>query len=256
MLLTNTQATLMRKAHILIVDDDTQICELVRDYLCQYDYQVSSAHDGRQMTKALAAHKIDLIILDIMLPGEDGISLCRKLRETSEIPIVMLSAAGDEADRVIGLEVGADDYLAKPFSSRELLARVKALLRRTQGDLGQKRKALQLTQLPDIRFGEWILDRRERKLIAPDGVAVPLSTGEYKLLLAFIENPGRNLSRDQLLDITQGKEANPFDRSIDVQVGRLRKKIETDPKNPETIVTIRGGGYRFTAKTSEVDSAA
>ena len=238
---------IMQKAHILIVDDDPQIGDLLNDYLEQHGYRVSLARDGREMIRVLKRGRVDLVVLDIMLPGSDGLSLCRELRTSSEIPIIMLSAVGEEADRVIGLEVGADDYLAKPFSPRELLARIKALVRRTTGQLGEQRKARQLAKLPNIYFKDWTLDQNKRRLMAPDGVAIPLSAGEYELLVAFLENPQRTLNRDQLLDLTRGREAMPFDRTIDVQVARLRKKIEKDPKNPEIIVTMRGDGYQFNA---------
>jgi two-component system OmpR family response regulator len=236
---------MVQKAHILIVDDDPQIGDLLNDYLLQHGYRVSLARDGREMARVLKRGKVDLVVLDIMLPGTDGLSLCRELRASSEIPIIMLSAVGEEADRVVGLEVGADDYLAKPFSPRELLARIKALVRRTTGQLGEQRKASQLAKLPNIYFKDWTLDQNKRRLIAPDGVAIPLSAGEYELLVAFLENPQRTLNRDQLLDLTRGRESMPFDRTIDVQVARLRKKIEKDPKNPEIIVTMRGDGYQF-----------
>jgi len=234
-----------RKQHILVVDDDPQIGELVREYLEQHGYVVSVARDGHQMWKQLKTATFDLIILDIMLPGEDGLSLCRKLREESDILIIILSAVGEETDRVVGLEVGADDYLAKPFSPRELLARTKALMRRTTGALAKKRQKKYLTRMPGIRFLDWILDRNKRCLITPDGISVPLSGGEYALLIAFVEHPHRVLSRDQLLDLTKGESVEFVDRAIDVQVGRLRKKIEKDPKNPEIIITVRGGGYQF-----------
>ncbi len=235
------------KPHLLIVDDDPEIGDLLSDYLSQHGYRVSSAQNGDDMWRAFKKAKIDLVILDIMLPGDDGITLCRKLRETSEVSIIMLSAVDEEADKVVGLEVGADDYLAKPFSPRELLARIKALLRRSSGDLAEKRRASKLVSMPNIRFLKWTLDRNRRQLIAPDGVNVPLSAGEYELLLAFLENPRRTLSRDQLLDLTRGREAGPFDRTIDVQVARLRKKIEEDSKAPKIIMTVRGGGYQFDA---------
>lgn len=242
----------LHKSHILVVDDDKQICELVADYLTKHGYRVTVAHNGVEMVRQLKKTKVDLIILDIMMPGDDGITLCRKLREESEVMIIMLSASGEETDRVVGLEVGADDYLTKPFNPRELLARIKALLRRAAGPLAEKRKASAVANMPDIRFLEWVLDRNKRRLIAPDKVAVPLSSGEYELLIAFIEHPQRTLTRDQLLDLTRGREAGPFDRTIDVQVARLRKKIEIDPKNPQIIVTVRGGGYQFTPEvTSE-----
>lgn len=234
-----------QKWHILIVDDDPQIGDLLSDYLQQHGYRVSQARDGHEMWRQLKKAKIDLVVLDIMLPGEDGLSLCRRLREQSEVLIIMLSAVGEEADRIVGLEVGADDYLSKPFSPRELLARIKALARRTTGTLAAKRKASQLANLPNIRFLNWTLDRNKRRLVDPDGVTVPLSAGEYELLLAFLEHPKRILNRDQLLDMTRGREASPFDRTIDVQVARLRKKIEKDPKDPKIIITMRGDGYQF-----------
>lgn len=237
----------MNKQHILVVDDDPQIRSLLSEYLEKHGYRISTARDGNDMWRQLKKTPVDLVVLDIMLPGDDGITLCRKLRDESEVLIIMLSAIGEETDRVVGLEVGADDYVAKPFGPRELLARIKALLRRTTGDLADKRKAKQITRFPAIHFDDWVLDPNRRKLTAPDGVVVPLSAGEYELLLAFLENPGHVLNRDQLLDITRGREAQPFDRTIDVQVARLRKKIEKDPKNPQTILTVRGGGYQFEA---------
>ncbi|MCK4869553.1 MAG: response regulator [Gammaproteobacteria bacterium] len=227
---------------ILIVDDDVEICNLLQKFLTQHGYKVLMANNGRQMQHLLSINKVDLIVLDIMMPGSDGLELCRKLRTKSGIPIIMLSAMGDEADRVVGLEVGADDYLPKPFSPRELLARIKALLRRVHGEL---------PTAAQIKFDAWTLDRNKRHLISPDGLTIPLSAGEFDLLVAFIEHAGRTLNRDQLMDLTRGREADPFDRTIDVQVGRLRKKIEKDPKNPELVITVRGGGYRFTPKVEK-----
>jgi len=240
----------VQKSHILIVDDDSQIGDLLSEYLEQHGYRVSVARNGVEMKRVMKRAEIDLVVLDIMLPGDDGLALCRYLRETSELPIIILSAVGEEADRVVGLEVGADDYLAKPFSPRELLARIKALVRRTTGNLAEKRKARQVAKMPNIYFKDWTLDQNRRRLIDPDGVAVPLSAGEYELLIAFLENPKRTLNRDQLLDLTRGRESMPFDRTIDVQVARLRKKIERDPKNPEIIVTMRGDGYQFNAEVT------
>jgi two-component system, OmpR family, response regulator len=239
---------LMTQSHILVVDDDPQIRTLLHDYLEQHGYRVSVARDGNEMWREFKKYAIDLVVLDIMMPGEDGLSLCRKLREQSEVSIIMLSAIGDETDRVVGLEVGADDYLAKPFGPRELLARVKALMRRSSGNLSEQRQAKRIASMPNIRFNEWALDQNKRRLVSPEGVTVPLSSGEYDLLLAFLENAGRVLNRDQLLDITRGREAQPFDRTIDVQVARLRKKIEKDPKNPQMLTTVRGGGYQFDAE--------
>ena len=237
----------MQNLHILIIDDDSEIRDLLSDYLQQHNFRVSTARNGDEMWRVLRKAQIDLVVLDIMLPGDDGLTLCRKLREDSDVMIVMLSAVGEETDRVIGLEVGADDYLAKPFSPRELLARIKALTRRTTGPLADKRKARHLAELPLIHFNDWQLDQNKRRLLAPDGLTVPLSTAEYELLIAFLENPNRVLNRDQLLDLTKGREGQPFDRTIDVQVARLRKKIEEDPKNPQILQTIRGGGYQFKA---------
>lgn len=236
--------------YILVVDDDPEICSLIKDYLSQHQLNVITANNGVEMHRLMKKHSVALVVLDIMLPGDDGLTLCRQLREQSDVIIIMLSAVGEETDRIVGLEVGADDYLAKPFNPRELLARIKALVRRTTGDLGQKRQNRQLSSLPLILFNDWSLDRNRRSLTSPEQLTVPLSNSEFELLVAFIEHPNRVLTRDQLLDLTQGKEALPFDRSIDVQVARLRKKIEEDPKKPTIITTVRGGGYQFNATIS------
>lgn len=233
------------QVHILVVDDDPQIRDLVSDYLQQHGFRVSLARDGNEMWRVLKKAEVDLVVLDIMLPGDDGLTLCRRLRDESSVLIIMLSAANEEADRVVGLEVGADDYVSKPFSPRELLARIKALVRRTTGPLAEQRKERRLADQPLIDFHNWQLDQNKRRLIAPDGVTVPLSSAEYDLLIAFLTHPNRVLNRDQLLDLTKGQEAQPFDRTIDVQVARLRKKIEVDPKNPQILKTVRGGGYQF-----------
>jgi two-component system, OmpR family, response regulator len=232
--------------HILIVDDHREIRELVTRALVKEGFRVSSAADGRAMHKVLADSRIDLILLDLMLPGEDGLSLCRSLRAKSDIPIIMLTAKGDEIDRVVGLEMGADDYMPKPFGSRELIARIRAVLRRgRQSEPAQKSAA-------QYRFDRWRLDTAARELAREDGVTVPLSTGEYDLLIAFVERPQRVLSREQLLDLARGRAAANFDRAIDTQVSRLRKKIEHDPADPKIIKTVWGGGYTFTAAvTSE-----
>ncbi|NQV46708.1 MAG: response regulator [Rhodospirillaceae bacterium] len=237
-------------AHILIVDDDKEIRDLLARFLDKHGLRVTVAADGRDMKKALADWKIDLIVLDLMLPGEDGLTLCRNLRSESSIPVIMLTAMGEEMDRIVGLEMGADDYLAKPFNPRELLARIKAVLRRADelpqasdrgtGDDGDRDRV--------YVFSGWNLNAQRRDLISPDGVMVSLSGGEFELLMAFVSHPGRVLSRDQLLDLARGREAQPFDRSMDVQVSRLRHKIEIDPKNPALIKTVRSGGYMFTAK--------
>jgi two-component system OmpR family response regulator len=229
-------------AHILVVDDHREIRDLVSRALSKDGFRVSTAADGRAMRKALADSRIDLILLDLMLPGEDGLSLCRALRTESNIPIIMLTAKGDEVDRVVGLEMGADDYLAKPFGSRELIARIRAVLRRSR----DKAAAAPERGPRRYRFDRWRLDTGARELLRGDGVTVPLSTGEYDLLLALVERPQRVLNRDQLLDLARGRGANALDRSIDTQVSRLRKKLELDPGEPKIIKTVWGGGYMFT----------
>jgi len=234
-------------ASILVVDDHREIRELVSRALVKEGFRVSTAADGRTMRKVLADSRIDLILLDLMLPGEDGLSLCRRLRAESDIPIIMLTAKGDEVDRVIGLEMGADDYLPKPFGSRELIARIKAVLRRGR----RERAAIDQSGRPSrYRFDRWVLDTGARELVRDDGVTVSLSAGEYDLLLALVERPHRVLSREQLLDLARGRAATAFDRSIDTQVSRLRKKIESDPADPKIIKTVWGGGYLLTATVS------
>jgi len=229
--------------HILIVDDNREIRELVARVLTQEGFRVGMAADGRAMRKVLADSRIDLILLDLMLPGEDGLSLCRSVRAESTVPIIMLTAKGEEVDRVIGLEMGADDYLPKPFGSRELVARIRAVLRR--GRMEDARPA-GVPAPKRYRFDRWLLETESRELLRDDGVTVPLSTGEYDLLLAMVERPQRVLNRDQLLDLARGRSAGAFDRSIDTQVSRLRKKLELDPVEPRIIKTIWGGGYMFT----------
>jgi two-component system, OmpR family, response regulator len=229
--------------HILVVDDNKEILDLVSRFLIKDGYRVSTATDGREMKKVLSDARIDLILLDVMLPGDDGLTLCRDVRATSNIPIIMLTAKGDEIDKVIGLEMGADDYVAKPFGTRELLARIKAVLRRSN-DICVTTEAQDKTK--NYCFGEWKLDTSRRELISKDDVIVPLSTGEFTLLTAFVERPQRVLNRDQLLDIARGRASVAFDRSIDTQISRLRRKIEKNSKKPELIKTVWGGGYIFT----------
>lgn len=227
--------------HVLVVDDHRDIRDPLAKYLDQHGFRVSKAESAKQARQLLKANAVDLVVLDIMMPGEDGLSLCRSIREANDIPVILLTAMGEETDRIIGLEMGADDYVPKPFSPRELLARVKAVIRRSQ--------SLPPRQKPPtgkrVRFSRWILDLAQREVIDPDGLCVPLSTGEYRLLAAFVERPHMVLTRDQLLDLTQGREADVFDRSIDNHVSRLRRKIEADPKNPTFIKTVWGGGYSF-----------
>ncbi len=228
--------------HILIVDDDREIRDLLARFLDKHGLRVSAAADGREMHRVLDGSRIDLIVLDLMLPGEDGLTLCRNLRAKSRIPIIMLTAMGEETDRIVGLEMGADDYLAKPFNPRELLARIKAVLRRAE----QAPPTAEADGGAVLEFAGWTLDLERRELQRADGVMVPLSGGEFELLAAFATHPGRVLSRDQLLDLARGREAQPFDRSIDVQVSRLRRKIEALPQEPALIKTVRNGGYSFT----------
>ena len=227
--------------HILVVDDHREIRDLVSRALLKDGFRATAVGDGKAMRRALADAHIDLILLDLMLPGEDGLSLCRALRAESDIPIIMLTAKGDEIDRVVGLELGADDYVPKPFGSRELIARIRAVLRRNSsreaGGGGEKPRR--------YLFDRWTFDVDKRELVAADQVATSLSTGEFDLLLALVEHPQRTLNRDQLLDLARGRAANAFDRSVDTQVSRLRKKIERDPGNPEIIKTVWGGGYIF-----------
>lgn len=235
--------------HLLVVDDDREIRDLLARFLAKHGYRVTTARSGPDMRAELERGRFDLVILDLMLPGEDGLSLCRWLRATSDLPIVMLTAMGEETDRIVGLEMGADDYVPKPFNPRELLARIKAVLRRT----GARAGAASEGNLPPGRhlsFEGFRLDLGKRELTAPDGALVQLSAGEFDLLVAFAEHPQRVLSRDQLLDLARGRSAVPFDRSIDVQVSRLRRKIEADPQEPLLIKTVRGGGYQFTPKVT------
>ncbi|CAO3416222.1 response regulator [Azospirillum endophyticum] len=236
-----------RTPHLLVVDDDREIRSLVAQFLTKHGFRVTGVKDGAEMMRTLDGARVDLIVLDLMLPGEDGLSLCRRLRaapQTAQTPVIMLTAMGEETDRIVGLEMGADDYLAKPFSPRELLARIKAVLRRVAAPPVAGAPAATGTVL---RFEGWSLDLTRRELRSADGVLVQLSAGEYDLLVAFAEHPQRVLTRDQLLDLARGRSAVPFDRSIDVQVSRLRRKIEPDPADPTLIKTVRGGGYLFTA---------
>lgn len=239
-----------RQNHILIVDDDREIRELLQTYLQTHGYRVCVAEDGRAMWKQLQQAHIDLVVLDLMMPGEDGLSLCRKLRHESSIAIIMLTALGEETDRIIGLEMGADDYLAKPFNPRELLARIKSILRR----LGTG----SITEPDDsntgiLKFGHWQLDTVTRQLTDENGMAISLSGGEYRLLRIFLDKPNRTLSRDYLLDLISGKDALPYDRSIDVQVGRLRRRLGDDAREAQMIKTVRGAGYVFTSKVEKVN---
>ncbi|GAB6048916.1 response regulator [Methyloparacoccus murrellii] len=229
--------------HLLVVDDDRDIRTLVRDYLNQNGYRVSLAVDGRQMHTVLEQSRIDLVILDLMLPGEDGLSLCRKLRAQASLPVLMLTAKSEPIDRILGLELGADDYLTKPFEPRELLARIRNILRRAQ--------SLPPNLVPErecrYRFAGWLLDTRTHQLTSPRAVTVILSMSEFRLLKVFLAHPNRVLSRDQLMDLVKGREQDAFDRSIDLRVSRLRHKLQDDAKAPRLIKTLRNEGYVLAA---------
>jgi two-component system OmpR family response regulator len=224
----------------LIVDDDVPIRELLCDYLARFNIQCRGVTDGSEMRQALEEESFDVIVLDLMLPGEDGLSLCRWLRGTSDIPILMLTARCEPTDRIIGLELGADDYMAKPFEPRELVARIQTVLRRVRDDRSDQRST--------VRFDAWRLNSVLRQLIAADGLVVPLSNAEFRLLRVFLERPRRVLSREQLLDAARGRSIEAFDRSIDLLVSRLRQKLGDDPKHPQLIKTVRGEGYLFDAR--------
>lgn len=229
--------------HILIVDDDRQIRTMLARFLNDHGMCVTTAGDGVQMFDAMSHATADLIVLDVMLPGENGFALCRRLQGVEHpTPVILLTAMNGETDRVVGLELGADDYIVKPFNPRELLARIRAVLRRTwSAPRNKPNKRL------SYRFAAWTLDTSHRSLTSPAGVLTELTSGEFDLLLAFVEHPQQLLSRDRLLDLARGRNSNPFDRSIDVQISRLRRKIEANPLDPTLIKTIRNGGYFFAA---------
>ena len=234
--------------HILVVDDHREIRESATRYLEKNGLRATSARDAVDMDAKLAKGQFDLIVLDVMMPGEDGLSVCRRLSAKGGVPILMLTALGEETDRIVGLEIGADDYLAKPFNPRELLARIKAILRRSStpeiyaGKLSGHR----------IGFAEWVLDTDSRVLTNESGAQVDLTGSELKLLVAFLERPRLVLNRDQLLDLTAGRAASPLDRTIDNQISRLRRKIEADPSRPRIVTTVRGGGYCLAADVREL----
>ena len=228
------------EGHILIVDDDAEIRRLAGKFLREQGHKVTAAQDAREMREAMAAGTVDLVILDIMLPGANGLDLCRDIRRTSNVPIIMLTARGSDVDRIVGLEIGADDYLAKPFNPRELLARIHAVLRRARPS-----GTAVATSGSCLTFAGWSLDTRRRELVNPDGAIIDLSTGEYDLLVTFLEHPQRVLTRDQLMDAAKNRTATGFDRAIDIQVSRLRKKLDSHG-GPEMVKTVRGAGYFFT----------
>lgn len=232
-----------RSPHILVVEDDREIRTMVSRFLSKNGCRVTVAEDARSMDRALGTARIDLIVLDIMLPGEDGLSICRRLRTTSTLPVIMLTAAGDPVARVVGLEMGADDYVAKPFNPHELLARIKAVLRRA-------------TALPDtedgandvVQFAGWQINPVSREVRNPEGTRIILTSAEFDLLFTFCRHARRTLTRDQLLDLSQRRAAGALDRSIDILVSRIRRKIEADPRDPQFIKTVRSGGYVFTSE--------
>lgn len=228
--------------HILVVEDDRDICSLVARYLRANDCRVTLTGDGRDIGRLMEHHRIDLIVLDLMLPGEDGLSLCKRLRARSQVPIIMLTARGDEVDRIVGLEIGADDYLTKPFNPRELLARIRAVLRRAaNAAINPIANGARV-----LKFEGWLINRALREVTSPRGARVAFTNAEFDLLQTFCDRPGRVLSRDQLIDLTQGRSLGAFDRSIDILVSRLRRKIEVNPHVPSIIKTVRTGGYLFT----------
>ena len=236
--------------HVLIVDDDRELLRLLARFLERHGLRASTARDGREMRRVLAGWRIDLVVLDLMLPGEDGLALCRQLRATCNIPIIMLTAMGEETDRIVGLEMGADDYLPKPCSPRELLARIRSVLRRTRAVASLQRPRAKTI----LAFDGWTMDLARRRLESPQGFVVDLSPSEFELLVAFAEHPQQVLSREQLLDLAHGRGAAPFDRTIDIQVSRLRRKSEPDPQRPQMITTVRGGGYLFTPSVSHAET--
>jgi len=238
----------MAAPNILVVEDDRETRTLIAKYLGANGCNVMTATDGQAMVRTMSDHRIDLLILDVMLPGEDGLSLCRKVRAESQTPIIMLTARGEDVDRILGLEMGADDYLAKPFNPRELLARINAVLRRQTAaqHVSATNAATALT------FLGWRIDFRLRELRNPAGARVAMTGAEFDLLRTFCERPGRVLSRESLLDFTQGRNAGSFERSIDVLVSRIRRKIEPDPQDATMIKTVRSGGYMFTPNVDAI----
>jgi two-component system phosphate regulon response regulator OmpR len=232
------------RAHILIVDDDRRIGKMLSTYLSGEGFQVTVAENGAAMRQCLRRDKVDLVLLDLILNGEDGLELAREIRTREGIGVIMVTGRADPVDAVVGLEVGADDYIAKPFHLREVLARTKSVLRRLQ----PSQAVVQTMKAPTeaIRFDDWTLDLARRELTAPHGMVVPLTTGDFDLLVTFATHPGRVLTRDTLMDLTRGRKWETYDRAIDAQVARLRQKIESEPKRPRLIKSVRGVGYLFT----------
>ena len=235
-----------RDPHILVVDDDREIRDLLARFLRGHGMRVSTARDGREMKRDFDEARYALVVLDLMLPGEDGLSLLRWIRGQGATPVVMLTAMGEDTDRIVGLELGADDYLPKPFNPRELLARIRAVLRRAEGAEAAAPPA------SGFRFASWMLETARRRLLDPQGVEVPLTGNEYELLLALLERPNRVLTREILLDLVHGRASGPFDRAVDVAVSRLRRKLDDDGKAPDLIKTVRGGGYVLSVPVERV----
>ena len=233
---------------ILLIDDEPTLREPLAEYLTGQGFAVTQSESAAAARASLTQMTPDIVLLDIMMPGEDGLSLCRHLVETRQLPVIFLTARGEPTDRIVGLELGADDYIVKPFEPRELVARIRTVLRRVMRG-GQSR-----SDSDDWQYGfeGWLLDPLKRKLTDPEGVTVPVSTAEFRLLRAFLDSPRAVLDRDRLLDLVQGRTAHLFDRAIDNQISRLRRKIETDTRNPQFIQTVRGGGYRFAASVKRI----
>lgn len=234
------------RVHLLVVDDDTGVLDLLRRYFTGQGFEVSTAANGAEMRDALTRTAVDLVMLDLGLPGEDGFELTRQLRKSWNGALIIITGRGESVDRVVGLELGADDYVTKPFDLRELLARVRSVLRRAHQNATPDDAANQVA----FQFGNFLLSPQSRTLRTTGGATIALTTGEYELLRVLVEHPNRVLSRDDLMEHMHGRNAGPFDRSIDVQIGRLRRKVESDPANPELIKSVRGAGYLFSARVS------
>jgi len=239
---------------ILLVDDEASLREPLAEYLSGQGFAVTEAENAKTARTSLQSNVFDIALLDIMMPGEDGLSLCRHVIESRRLPVIFLTARGEATDRIVGLELGADDYLAKPFEPRELVARIRTVLRRVGRGANLAEQAEAEAADRSYLFDGWRLDPRKRKLTDPDGVTVPISTAEFRLLRAFLDHPCAVLDRDQLLDMVQGRSAQLFDRAVDNQVSRLRRKIEVDTRDPQLILTVRGGGYRFAGSVTRAPS--
>jgi DNA-binding response OmpR family regulator len=235
------------KCRILVVDDDSDVRWMIRKYLEKHDFAVDAVEDGARMRAILEEQSYDLIILDVTMPGEDGLSLARFLRENFELGIIMVTAASEVVDRVLGLEMGADDYITKPFEPRELLARIKSVLRRSAAPHSPQARAGAASAPAQVRFGQVVLDLDTHKLLNAEGEEIQITSMEFDLLKAFADNPNKVLTRDQLLNLAHNRDWDPFDRSIDIRIARIRRKIEPDPSKPQIIKTVRGAGYIFAA---------